>query len=88
MREILISFPEFLYKMRLAIYLVLISVCIVDNVNPEPELVKSREKRFLGPIDMSRITRILFSPETISLQMTFSGAVQLNRAFGFAIGGE
>ena len=74
--------------MRLAISLVLILVCIIDNVNPEPELVKSREKRFLGPIDMSRITRILFSPETISLQMTFSGAVQLNRAFGFAIGGK
>ena len=74
--------------MRLAIYLVLLSVCIVKNANSEPELVKLREKRFLGPIDMSRITRILFSPETISLQMTFSGAVQLNRAFGFAIGGE
>ena len=74
--------------MRLAIYLVLISVCIVKNANSEPELVKLREKRFLGPIDMSRITRILFSPETISLQMTFSGAVQLNRAFGFAIGGK
>ena len=74
--------------MRLAISLVLILVCIIDNVNPEPELVKSRGKRFLGPIDMSRITRILFSPETISLQMTFSGAVQLNRAFGFAVGGE
>ena len=74
--------------MRLAIYLVLISVCIVKNANPEPELVKSRVKRFLGPIDMSRITLILFSPETISLQMTFSGAVQLNRAFGFAISGK
>ena len=74
--------------MRLAISLVLLSVCIVKNANSEPELVKLREKRFLGPIDMSRITRILFSPETISLQMTFSGAVQLNRAFGFAIGGE
>ena len=74
--------------MRLAISLVLLSICIVDNVNIEPELVKSREKRFLRPIDMSRIARILFSPETISLQMTFSGAVQLNRAFGFAIGGE
>ena len=66
---------------------ILVGICSANHPT-KPQNVKSREKRFHGPVDLSRVTRAMFSPETISLQMTFAGWVRLSRSIGFLIGGS